>query len=137
MYGRIGGNMITNLNTQTINFLKELNNISEETLNAQLSVISKIKDKNTRLSWKRKYDKLTEMVEKEIHPVEEQIQALFLKKQELMDVVLELRNILVKECIHPKDQLIHKVLYVECKFCNSKLKIPAMNDYISESGTDE
>ena len=89
-----------------------------------INTIAAGKNKNERLSWKRKYDKLQEMIEHEIKPLEELILKTVEKKMEAMDRLDELRKQMVKECIHPKDLLVHKETYVDCKFCNCKLSLP-------------
>ncbi len=88
-----------------------------------LKNVANIKDKNEKLSWTRRKRKIEMMVE-EMRPIEEQIIELQNQRQEHLDKIQELRKMMVKECIHPKDLLVHKTTYIECKFCNAKLSIP-------------
>jgi hypothetical protein len=97
---------------------------TEEQIQSDLNAISSGKNKNERLSWKRKYDKLQEMINNEIQPLEDLILKTLEKKMHAIDRLADLRKQMVKECVHPKNNLIHKGDYVECKFCNAKLSLP-------------
>ncbi len=88
-----------------------------------LKNVANIKDKNEKLSWTRRQKKIEEMVV-EMQPIEDQILALTAQRQEVLDKIQALRKQMVKECIHPKNSLVHKETYIECKFCNAKLSIP-------------
>lgn len=83
-----------------------------------------IKDKNEKLSWTRRQKNLEELIETEINPLAEEIIALQLKQQDLIDKVMEAREKMVKECIHPKGSLVHMGTHILCKFCNRKLSRP-------------
>lgn len=95
-----------------------------EEVQQDLNTISTVKNKNERLSWKRKYDRLQEMISNEIKPLEDLLLKTLESKMHAMDRVEELRKQMVKECIHPKNNLVHKGDHVECKFCNTKLSLP-------------
>jgi hypothetical protein len=88
-----------------------------------LKNVANIKDKNEKLSWTRRQKKIEEMVI-EMQPIEDQILVLTTQRQEVLDKIQVLRKQMVKECIHPKNSLVHKETYIECKFCNAKLSIP-------------
>lgn len=102
-------------------------------MDEHLTIIARARDKNERLSWKRKYDKMTTILETIVRPIEDKIAELLVEKTVAMDEINELRLIMIKECIHPKDHLIHYNKYVVCKFCNGKLKISAMNKIQKEN----
>lgn len=85
--------------------------------------VANIKDKNEKLSWTRRQKKVEEMVE-EMQPIEDQILALTAQRQEVLEKIQAIRKQMVKECIHPKNSLVHKGTFIECKFCNAKLSIP-------------
>lgn len=89
--------------------------------------------KNEKLAWKRKVKKMDDLIEK-VGEVEKEIMALVLKKQPTLDEIAVLRAEMVKECIHPKDHLVHLDTYLICKFCNSKISIPRI---ISERNTED
>lgn len=82
-----------------------------------------VKDKNEKLSWTRRQKKMELMVE-EMQPLDEGIIKLQADRQVYLDKILELRKQMVKECIHPRNSLVHKVSFIECKFCSAKLSIP-------------
>lgn len=95
--------------------------LSEDEIKKQLNKISRVKEKNERLAWKRKYDKLKAYVG-ELEPIENEILELIKeKKMPLVEAISDLRAVMVKECVHPKDFLVHKGNHVECKFCNTRL----------------
>lgn len=89
----------------------------------ELEEIAKIADKNQRLSWRRKRKRMDDLLEK-IKPIEEKILALIMEKQPIMDEVEDVRQKMVKECIHPKEDLVHYGTHLHCKFCNRKLSRP-------------
>lgn len=97
--------------------------ITEEKINEDINRISTYRDKNERLSWKRKKDKI-ELLVKELEPVEQEILDLIHnKKYPLLHQIEELRATMVKECIHPRDMLVHYGTHVECKFCEAKIAV--------------
>lgn len=98
--------------------------MTEEQIQVDLNSIAGAKNKNERLSWKRKYDKLQEIINNEIRPLEDSILTILEKKIQAMDRLENLRKQMIKECVHPKNNLIHKGTHVECKFCDAKLSIP-------------
>lgn len=97
--------------------------VSDERRDKDLKTVSNIKDKNEKLSWNRRQKKIESMVE-EMRPLEEKIMALQAEHQIHLDKIQILRKQMVKECIHPRNSLVHKNTFIECKFCNAKLSIP-------------
>lgn len=79
--------------------------------------------KNEKLAWKRKVKKM-EGLFTQLRVFEERILAIVKEKEPLMDDVALLRSEMVKECIHPKDHLVHLNTYLLCKFCEKKISIP-------------
>lgn len=79
--------------------------------------------KNEKLAWKRKVKKMDGLFI-QLHVYEERILAIVKEKEPLMDDVALLRSEMVKECIHPKDHLVHMNTYLLCKFCEKKISIP-------------
>ena len=96
--------------------------ISEEKIQQDIQKISTHRDKNERLSWKRKKDKIEGMVEA-LEPLEEQIRELLRQKEEQYKEIEALRYEMVRECVHPKDHLVHYGTHVECKWCNAKIAV--------------
>jgi hypothetical protein len=87
----------------------------------ELDAVASFPDKNQKLAWKRKRKRIVELIGR-IEPYEEQIRDLILKKQPIMDQIDEVRAAMVKDCIHPREELVHKGTHIECKFCQRKLK---------------
>jgi len=84
--------------------------------------VSRVADKNHKLSWRRKRDKMVKLIA-ELQPLEDEMLAISMKKQPIMDKVHELREEMIKDCIHPKDQLVLWEGRVQCKFCGCYLTI--------------
>lgn len=83
--------------------------------------ISNHANRSEKTAWKRKLTNMGKLLEK-IHPVEEKILAIMKnEKQPLLDEIYSLRQIMVKECIHPYEHLVQKDGHVECKFCNRRI----------------
>lgn len=80
-------------------------------------------DKNERIAWKRKHNKLTTMIEEKIRPLEDKILELTMEKQIHMDDITAIRDIMIKECVHPREFLVKKDTHVLCKFCLKRLNI--------------
>jgi hypothetical protein len=96
--------------------------LSKQQFDADLEVVSKQSHKNDKLAWARKRKKLEEMVE-ELQPLESQILDLMAKKQVHLDEITALRMMMIRECIHPQESLVHHGTYIDCKFCGNKLGI--------------
>ena len=79
--------------------------------------------KNERIAWKRKHKKLKTMVEENISPLEAQILELTMTKMTHMDEVIAVSDVLVAECVHPREFLVTREDHVLCKFCDTKLKV--------------
>jgi hypothetical protein len=79
--------------------------------------------KNERIAWKRKHKKMTTMIEENIQPIEEKILELTMERQVHLDELIALRDLLAKECVHPREFLVNRGDYVLCKFCNKRLTV--------------
>lgn len=97
--------------------------LTPEVMNKQLDTIAKHADKNERISWNRKMSKLHDLVDA-VAPFEERIMQILLEKQPLVDQINDLRAEMVRDCVHPKDMLVHHATSAECKFCNRKISLP-------------
>ena len=82
--------------------------------------------RSEKTSWNRKMDNMVKLIAK-IRPIEEQILDLMAEKIPITDDVQLLRAEMVKECIHPLEQLVYKETYVECKFCGRKIQTAELN----------
>lgn len=95
----------------------------EQKISTDIQRISTHRDKNERLSFKRKKDKMEELV-KELNIVNDKILKITLDEvYPIQDKITELRIEMVKECVHPKDQLVHYGNYVLCKFCEARITL--------------
>ena len=65
--------------------------------------------------------------------------AIIKEKEPLLDEIAILRNEMVKECIHPKDHLVHMNTYLVCRFCERRLSIPRTVERTtsSDNSTDD
>lgn len=96
--------------------------LDEDQARRELEMVAKGADKNQRLAWRRKKVRMETLLER-IKPLEEKALEIILEKQPIMDDIESVRQKMIKECIHPADNLIHKGNFILCKFCKSKLKI--------------
>lgn len=95
--------------------------LSEEDIQTDLVKIANFRNKNERLSWERKRAKLEKFINA-LEPIEEKILKIIdEEKTPLLDEIDGVRKEMLKDCIHPKDMLVHQGHYIECKFCNSRL----------------
>ncbi len=88
-----------------------------------LDAIAALAPKAEKLAWKRKEKKMQGFIE-DIGKIEDQILELVKAKMPLDDEISELREVMVKDCIHQKSDLTHVGTHVICKFCERKLSIP-------------
>ena len=93
----------------------------------KFKIIVGFKPKNERVAWSRKLDKMQTLIQN-MEPIENKLLELYAEKQKHMDEITQLRNIMIKDCIHPVDFLVDKITYVECKFCNDKIRVLGNGD---------
>jgi len=91
--------------------------LTEEQVKNELKEVSKFADNAEKLSWQRKYKKLQKLID-ELKPYEEKMLQLYQERMPIMDKIHMLRQMMVNECIHPKNYLTHKGTYIHCKFCD-------------------
>jgi len=96
--------------------------ISKEQLKQDFEVVGKCSNKNERLAWGRKRKKMETIIER-LRPIEDEILQLVKKKEPIMEELHELREMMVKECVHLEEFLVHHGGYIHCKFCNIKLAV--------------
>lgn len=99
----------------------------QSVVDEKINKIINSKPKNERIAFTRKLKKMHELVES-LEPIEAKIMdIIYNEKYPIMDEIQELRATMVKECVHPKESLVHFVVddedFVECKFCNAKLMV--------------
>ena len=96
--------------------------LDEDEVNKQLDRVSKFADKNQRLSFKRKGERMATLLTR-IKPIEDKILELILEKTPIMDDIDTVRRGMVHECVHPRDHLVHKGTHILCKFCSKEIKL--------------
>lgn len=99
--------------------------VSPELAAKHLATVSSFCGKNAKLAWNRRVKKMNELIE-QVRLYEDRILEIVREKQPFLDEVSELRNEMMKECIHPKDQLVHIGTYIHCRFCEKKISLPRM-----------
>lgn len=72
--------------------------------------------RSEKTSWNRLMDNMVSLLAT-LKPIEDKILELQAEKIPILDDIQALRTAMVKECVHPYDQLILKSDVVECKFC--------------------
>lgn len=97
--------------------------VTPELANKHLAAIAAHHGKNEKLAWKRKVKKMMGFID-DAGVIQNQILELIASKQPILDEIAILRAEMTKECIHPKDHLVHVQTYIICKFCDSKISIP-------------
>ena len=80
--------------------------------------------RSEKTSWNRKMDNMVKLIAV-LRPIEEQILELMADKMPIMDDIAALRAEMVKECVHPIDDLVYKETHIECKFCGKKVGMPS------------
>ena len=101
----------------------------------QLAAVVRQKTKNEKLAWQRKLKRMEVLID-QLRPLEDEILKIMERKLPIMDDVAALRAEMVKECVHPRDLLLHKGGWIECKFCNAKLSIPT-DSQVSEAAEED
>lgn len=96
--------------------------ISKKQLQQDFEVIKKRIDKNEKLAWIRKRNRIEELVEK-LQPIEDKVLELMAQKEPILDEINDMRLVMLKDCMHLEDYLLHHGSYIECKFCGTKIAI--------------
>lgn len=103
---------------------KPENETPEETLiRQQLEYVANSSTRSEKTSWNRKLDNMVKLIAI-LRPIEEQILDLMAQKMPVIDDVTALRLTMVKECVHPIDDLVYKEDHIVCKFCDKRIGIP-------------
>ena len=102
---------------------KPLNETEQEAeIRRDLESVSNVASRSEKTSWNRKMNNMVKLLSL-LKPIEDKILELHAQKEPLFDETQALRAIMVKECVHPYEYLIHKGDHIACKFCNKKLGI--------------
>lgn len=73
-------------------------------------------------NWQRRYEKMQKLVA-EVNQLADQIITLEAQKIPILDEIAETRELMVQECVHPKEFLIEQDDYITCKFCDRKFSV--------------
>jgi len=103
-----------------------MSRLTEDDANKQLRAVACLATNAEKLSWRRKLVRMEKYIN-ELKPFEEEILRIYEKKQGKMDQMEDLRKIMVAECIHSREYLVHKGTHIECKFCGRNLS-PVIDD---------
>lgn len=88
-----------------------------------LTLLANFRDQSEKASWMRKKANL-ELLVKELEPINDEILRLDVIKNKIIDEIQAIRRVMMADCRHPKDCLVHCGTYIKCKFCESRLSIP-------------
>lgn len=89
----------------------------------RLEYISNFSTRSDKTSWNRKLDNMVKLMS-QLTPIEDKImQIMAEEKQPLLDEIQELRLTMIKECVHPFEQLVEHDNHIECKFCTRHFNI--------------
>jgi hypothetical protein len=94
-----------------------------------LETIANNANRSEKTSWNRKMDNMVKLIAK-LRPLEEKILEIEGQKLPIIDEIQELRQLMVKECIHPFDHLTFFENHVRCKFCEKRISIP--RDFVDD-----
>lgn len=100
------------------------NQISNDRFTKMLDVIASHATKNEIATFARRRKSIEKFIDSKINPLENEILDINAKLEPLYDELKALREDMVDICVHPRDLLILKDGYIECKFCGAKLGVP-------------
>ena len=100
---------------------KPLNETEQEAeIRRQLEAVSNNSSRSEKTSWNRKMNNMVKLLAL-LRPIEDKILELMAQKEPIFDEIQVLREVMVRECVHPYEHLIHKDDHIVCKFCNKKI----------------
>ena len=103
---------------------KPENETTEETHTRQLlESIANNADRSEKTSWNRKMDNMIKFIAR-LRPLEERILEIEEQKLPIIDDIQALRQLMIKECIHPYDHLTYFENHARCKFCDRRISVP-------------
>ena len=95
----------------------------QRTERQHLEAVANVANRSEKTAWNRKMNNMVSLLAK-LRPLEDKILELIEQKQPILDDVAELRGVMVNECIHPYEYLLHEGDHVKCKFCDKSISIP-------------
>ena len=89
------------------------------------STVANFANRSEKTSWTRKRKNLETYVKENIAPIEQELITLKAALQPLYDYIDQLRQDMIKSCIHPVEDLrVKDDGTVHCNFCSKTFKIP-------------
>lgn len=88
----------------------------------KLETVANHASRSEKTAWNRKMDNLVALMA-QLKPFQDQIIELEIKKMPILDQIKQLRDDMIKECVHPIDNLVVTHQAITCKFCNKKFGI--------------
>ena len=100
---------------------KPLNETEQEAeIRRQLEAVANNSSRSEKTSWNRKMNNMVKLLAL-LRPIEDKILELYAQKEPIFDEIQVLREVMIRECVHPYEYLIHKDDHIVCKFCNKKI----------------
>ncbi len=87
-----------------------------------LEKVANTANRSDKVSWNRKLDNMIKLVTA-VNRIQDKIQELEIEKDPYIQEIADLRKVMVNECIHPFDQLVHTDEHTHCKFCNANIVV--------------
>lgn len=87
--------------------------------------IADASSRSEKTSWNRKMDKMVKLLAS-LRPIEQEILELTRQKMPVFDEIHDLRETMVRECIHPFEYLVVKEDHMLCKFCEKRIRMPVV-----------
>lgn len=88
-----------------------------------LETVSDAATRSEKVSWDRKMDNMVSLLS-QIKPIEDRILDAMAEKLPLLDKIDALRAELVKDCVHPYENLVIKPdNTIQCKFCMKNFRV--------------
>lgn len=100
---------------------------AQATERREREAISNHATRSEKVSWERQFGNMQKILEDELQPLENQILDLIVKKNEVFDRIVLLRDELIVNCIHPFEHLAPLAntaagqRQYECKFCGKRV----------------
>lgn len=92
----------------------------EAQIRRELESVANVASRSEKTSWNRKMNNMVKLLTY-LEPIQDQLLQLHAQEMDILDEINILRAVMVKECVHPYDHLLHEGDYIKCKFCEKKL----------------
>lgn len=105
--------------------------VEEATERRKKEAIANASNRSEKTSWNRKMDKMVKLLAS-LRPIEQKILELTHQKMPIFDEIQILREIMVRECVHPFEYLVVKDDHMLCKFCEKRIRMPVIAQDVSD-----